>query len=62
MSEMHEVALSSQSSSLEGTMQNVSSMGGMPTHKLETSGFASVGHLDGSVSIWNLNMRQCFAS
>lgn len=31
MSEMHEVALSSQSSSLEGTMQNVSSMGGIPT-------------------------------
>ena len=29
MSEMHEVALSSQSNSLEGTMQNVSSMGGI---------------------------------
>ena len=57
MSEMHEVAISSQATSLEGTMQNVSSMGGMPSSKLETNGFASVGHLDGSVSIWNLSMR-----
>jgi hypothetical protein len=30
MSEMHEVSLSAQNSALESTMQNVSSMGGMP--------------------------------
>ena len=30
MSEMHEVSLSAKNSALESTMQNVSSMGGMP--------------------------------
>ena len=65
--EMHEIALFSQASNLEGVnAQNMSSMGGMPTspHSLVDSlnGFAAVGHNDGSVSIWNLNMRQCFAA
>lgn len=52
MSEMHEVSLSTQNT-LESTCQNVSSMGGSPIE----NGFATVGHLDGSVSVWNLNMR-----
>ena len=25
------------------------------------NGFAAIGHSDGSVSIWNLYMQQCFA-
>jgi hypothetical protein len=54
MSEMHEVSLSTQNS-LENTCQNVSSMGGSPP--AVENGFATVGHLDGSVSVWNLNMR-----
>lgn len=29
-------------------------MGGMSGNNVESNGFASVGHLDGSVSIWNL--------
>ena len=27
----------------------------------QMNGFAAIGHNDGSVSIWNLYMRQCFA-
>jgi WD40 repeat protein len=65
-SEMHEIALFNQQSTLEGHQQNLSSMGGMPTspHTIadQLNGFAAVGHNDGSVSIWNLNMRQCFAT
>jgi WD40 repeat protein len=37
-------------------------MGGMSSNKVDSNGFASVGHLDGSVSIWNLSMRKCFAN
>lgn len=43
MSEMHEVSLSSQNT-LESTIQNVSSMGGISTHKLDSQGYASVCH------------------
>ena len=37
-------------------------MGGMSSNKVDSNGFASVGHLDGSVSIWNLSMRKSFAN
>ena len=64
MSEMHEVALSSQTN-LDHSQQNISSVGGAPNSwqnpKMDMNGFAAVGHLDGSLSIWNINMRQCFA-
>ena len=65
--EMHDLALFSQASSIEGqNAQNLSSLGGMPSMPQQPlvdslNGFAAVGHNDGSVSIWNLNMRQCFA-
>jgi hypothetical protein len=40
-------------------------VGGVPNSwkesKVGMNGFAAVGHLDGSLSIWNINMRQCFA-
>lgn len=61
--EMHDLALFSQASSIEGqNAQNLSSMGGMPSMPQQPlvdslNGFAAVGHNDGSVSIWNLNMR-----
>ena len=61
MSEMHEVSLST-NNRLESTIQNVSSMGGISTHKLDSQGFATVCHQDGSVSVWNLQMRQCISS
>lgn len=56
MSEMHEVSLSNTISTLDSTVQNVSSMGGMKNNQRDYSGdgFASIGHMDGSVSIWNL--------
>lgn len=40
-------------------MQNIAAL----STRLEDTfnGFAGVGHTDGTVSIWNLNMRQCFA-
>jgi WD40 repeat protein len=64
MAEMHDLALSS-SASFDSNHNNVSSVGGAPnswqTPKMDMNGFVSVGHLDGSLSIWNINMRQCFA-
>lgn len=64
--EMHDLALFSQPSNMDGGAGNMSSMGGMPTSPQNSlvdslNGFAAIGHNDGSVSIWNLNMRQCFA-
>lgn len=44
MSEMHEVSLSAQNSTLESTMQNVSSMGGMSGNKVDLNGLAAVAH------------------
>jgi hypothetical protein len=37
-------------------------MGGISGGVLSSNGFASVAHQDGTVSIWNLQMRQCFGS
>ncbi len=55
MSEMHEVSLSNTIATLDSTVQNVSSMGGMKNQRdYSGEGFASIGHMDGSVSIWNL--------
>ena len=57
--EMHDVALSNQQQTLESNA-NVSSLGGIGGQQQigdALNGFAAVGHNDGSVSIWNLNMR-----
>lgn len=63
-SEMHDVALSNlQQSSIGATtnMQSINSGGDTSANQDSLNGFAAVGHNDGSVSIWNLQMRQCFA-
>ena len=58
--EMHDVALSSQQGQIDTNQlrpqdMNSNSLSG------SLNGFASIGHADGSISIWNLYMRQCFA-
>jgi len=47
-SEMNEVCLTNQNYGFDQSLSPI-------------SGCASVGHFDGSVSIWNLSMRQCLA-
>ena len=61
--EMHDVALSNQQQSLDGGNMAAGSGGVSPQNALGDSlnGFAAIGHSDGSVSIWNLYMQQCFA-
>ena len=59
--EMHDVALSNQQSLASNTMLQRRAQS--PQNELGNSlnGFAVIGHNDGSVSIWNLYMQQCFA-
>ena len=65
--EMHDVALSNnQQQSLEGGNNMMANMGAganSPQNVMgeNLNGFAAIGHSDGSVSIWNLYMQQCFA-
>jgi hypothetical protein len=54
MSEMYEVALSGNNQHFESTVQNVSSIGGSSNKQSSSIGYASIGHMDGSVSTWNL--------
>lgn len=62
MSQMYEVGLSNGNTLLENTVQNVSSMGGSANTQSSSLGYASIGHADGSLSMWNLQMRQCVQS
>ena len=54
-SEMNEVCLT-MSHPLEATDQQTQKV-----QQLQISGFASIGHLDGSLSIWDLSTRSCLA-